>query len=277
MYRETFKRLAIEATYEAVDVEPDRLEERVDQLVRSGFSGFNVTVPYKEAVIKLLDSLDPAAEKIGAVNTIAIKQNKLHGFNTDAYGALRLIELYREQIDGRAILLIGAGGSARAVLYTLLAAFQPSHITIITRTMSRALDLVERFRSLSPNVPLRSIAASREAFKQEVDVASVVVNTSPVGMYPRVEDSPVPDDIHFRSDQAVIDLIYTPRETKLLRRAAAAGARTIGGLEMLLHQGARACEIWTGAQMPIDHLRPRLLEALSQREQSHTVSSSPDE
>ncbi len=263
MYGETFKQLALEASYEAVDVEPDRLQERVDELVRAGFSGFNVTVPHKEAIMTLLDTLEPAAAKIGAVNTVSIKQNKLQGYNTDAYGALRLIEPLRERIDGRAVLMIGAGGSARAVLYTLLTSFQPAQVTVITRTLSRALDLADRFQALSPNVPLRSADASHEAFRREIDAASVVVNTSPVGMYPRVEDSPVPDEISFRSDQAVIDLIYTPRETKLLRRAAASGAKTVAGLDMLLHQGARACKIWTGAQMPIDHLRPLLLEALS--------------
>jgi shikimate dehydrogenase len=162
-------------------------------------------------------------------------------------------------------LLIGAGGSARAVLYALLREFSPAEISIATRTIAKADELSRHFQHLTPGIHIRTFTTSNDILKTLVASATLLINTSPVGMSPHVTASPLPAGIEFRPEHIVFDLIYSPPQTTLLRTAAAAGATTLGGIEMLLHQGARAFEIWTGQRMPLDQIRPLVTEALRSR------------
>jgi shikimate dehydrogenase len=205
--------------------------------------GANVTIPHKEAVVQWLDELGDSARKIGAVNTVVKRNGKLVGENTDAYGALQaLSEAGFDPHAARAVIL-GAGGAARAVAFALAEAGAHS-LTILNRTRVRAAALAEFLRQQFPRLTLA--VNSTEA----LDVADLVVNATAVGTAPNVSETPLPVGHAVPHGAVAFDLVYRPAQTRFLRDAAAAGARTVGGLGMLVHQGAAAFKLWTG-QAPV--------------------------
>ncbi len=265
MHNRAFEILGRKARYDAHDILPEELSTTVARLTEEGIAGFNVTIPHKHAILSSLATIDEAAQQIGAVNTVVNRDGLLFGTNTDAYGVFQSLAPFADRIRQANVLMIGAGGSARAVLFSLLKDFAPSEITIATRTIAKAEALALHFQPLAPGIPIRTFTASKDVLNTLIGSATLVINTSPVGMAPHDTASPLPAGIGIRPDQVVFDLIYTPLQTTLLRDAAAAGATAIGGLEMLLHQGARSFEIWTGERMPLDQIRPLVTEALRSR------------
>ncbi len=260
MHNAAFQAAGVDGVYLPLPVSPDRIEAAVRGLVALGFGGANVTIPHKQAVIPFLDELSPAARAIGAVNTIVVRADgSLFGDNTDAPGFLadlsaqgiRLSDL----VTGGA-LIFGAGGSGRAIVYALATAGIP--ILLAARRSEQAQHLITdllphlpsyaQLRSLPPDPApdfgplLRSLAPS---------APRLIVNCTSLGMTPRVDVSPWPDDVPFRRDQIVYDLVYNPPETRLLAQARACGARGLNGLGMLLHQGALAWEQWVGRPAPL--------------------------
>lgn len=215
-----------------------------------GVRGVSVTIPHKLAVLPFLDSVDPVAAAIGAVNTLVIEAGRIHGLNTDWLGANRALAEVME-LAGRRVLLLGAGGSARAIGFGLQEA--GAEVILASRTPERgqqlAQDLACEWRDL------QAVAGIS---------ADALVNATSVGMAPGVAQSPVAglDLSRFR---VVMDIVYSPLETRLLREAAQAGCRVIGGLEMLLLQGAAQFEIWTGKEAPLSAMRAELLGRLQQR------------
>ena len=206
--------------------------------------GANVTVPHKEAVFPLLDSVSEEARLIGAVNTIHNRDGALEGHNTDARGFLSAL---REQAGfeprGRTALILGAGGSAKAVAVAL-AGEGVASVAIANRTVERAEALAELVRTL--DVPVQAVALSSAALR-EAGKCDLIVNCTSLGMTggPGPAETPLAAEL-IPPDALVCDLVYNPRETRLLREAAAAGAKTLGGLPMLVYQGAAAFELWTG-------------------------------
>lgn len=255
---------SIDATYDALDVPPEELPSAVRSLRDADVFGANVTVPHKEAVFPLLDSVSEEARLIGAVNTIHNRDGALEGHNTDARGFLSAL---REQAGfearGKAALILGAGGSARAVAVAL-AGEGVTRLAIANRTLERAAALADLVRSLG--VAVEAIALDGTGLLDAAQ-CDLVVNCTSLGMTggPGPAESPI-DAKLIPPDALVCDLVYNPRETRLLKEAASVGARTLGGLPMLVYQGAAAFELWTGVAAPAEVMFGAAEEALAARQ-----------
>jgi shikimate dehydrogenase len=255
MHNRAFAARNLNWRYLPLPVHPERLGEAVAGLQALGFVGANVTVPHKEAVMSYLDEIAPAAQAIGAVNTMVVHGDELVGHNTDWRGFLTaLSEGGFDPQDKRAVVL-GAGGAARAVVYAL--AWAGAQVAVLNRTPARAQALVKDFSPLFPALPLTS-----QTLKERTAEAHLLVNATPVGLWPEVDQSIWPEDLPFPDHLVVFDLVYNPRQTKLLRQAEAVGAKVIGGLGMLVHQGAAAFELWTGERAPVETMQAAASEAL---------------
>jgi shikimate dehydrogenase len=246
MMNRAFRELGINYAYSAFRVSAEQLPRAIAGVRALGMRGLNVTIPHKEAVIAFMDELDESARLIGAVNTVVNEQGRLIGYNTDGIGYVR--SLHEEtgfEVTDKTIAIIGAGGAARAVIYAL-AKNGAKRIMIANRTLSRAQQLVDHFASLVDIVAIETSDLHKSA--PDVDL---LLNTTSVGMSPQVEACPIEDASWIHERMVVSDLIYNPRETKLLQLARAQGAKTHGGLGMLVNQGAYAFEYWTGHPAPI--------------------------
>lgn len=213
-----------------------------------GIRGASVTIPHKQAVIGLLDSLDPVAEKIGAVNTLVLRAGKMHGSNTDWLGANRALA-EKIKLRGASVLLLGAGGSARAIGFGLLEA--GAALTLASRTP-------EKGRALAKTLGCSWLPLA-EAGKAG---AEVLINATSVGMAPQHNELPISIEA-LPGFKVVMDIVYAPLATRLLIEAERGGCQTINGLAMLLYQGAAQFEIWTGHEAPIEVMRESLLASLS--------------
>lgn len=243
MHNAALRALGLNGVYLALATPPAQLPNAVRGLPALGFRGVNVTIPHKQAVMPLLDVIESAAQAIGAVNTIVNEEGALRGLNTDWSGFSADLAAHDIVVQGRDCIVLGAGGSARAVVYALGRAGASVHV------FARRL---EQARQLSAELTPWLDAAPRPhdlaTLPQHPFPAPLIVNTTPVGMHPDVDRSPWPDRLPFPDGAAVYDLVYNPRDTLLLRRARAAGCRAVNGLGMLLRQGAQAFTIWTGQE-----------------------------
>ncbi len=212
-----------------------------------GVQGASVTIPHKEQVMALLDSIDPVAVKIGAVNTIVRKDDTLSGFNTDWLGAVRALE-EKISLPGRKVVILGAGGSARALGFGMQE--RGADFVLVSRTESRGRALAEELAC-----PWISLTETEKIS------GDILINATSVGMQPKIENSPVPESV-LSQFQVVMDIVYAPLKTRLLREAEKAGCEIINGLEMLLYQGVAQFEMWTGQDAPVDVMRRALLGAL---------------
>ena len=232
-------------SYVKLNVAPNRLASTVKRLLDNGFLGANVTIPHKENVIPFLDTLSACAQAVGAVNTIVVQGDRLHGDNTDVAGFLAPLDPYADAVRGSDMVILGAGGAARAVAYALLSTLAPRTVTVAARRLAPAERIVADFSRLGP----LSASLLRDA-GDTVRQARLVVNTTPVGMVPHVDATPWPEPALFHGEQLVYDLVYRPRETRLMQEAASQGAAVLGGLPMLIGQAAAAYEQWTKQAMP---------------------------
>ena len=236
--------------YLAFGVPPERVQEAVAALPALGLRGVNVTVPHKQAVMPHLHHWTAAAEAIGAVNTIIVGEDgQLTGDNTDAAGFIADLHAHKVDPAGKRALVIGAGGSSRAVVYGLAEAGVHS-VTILNRTVAKAVELAAAMQSYFPEISIGS-AAFPDGVTANAESADLIVNCTSLGMDPRVEGLPWEEDVEFREDQIVYDLVYNPAMTRLLQLASTDGATALGGLGMLVYQGAIAWEKWTGEAAPV--------------------------
>ena len=256
---------ALPPRYEVWETPPDDLARRVAELRAGDLIGFNVTVPHKEAVLPLLDEVTGWAGAIGAVNTVVAQGGRLVGHNTDAEGFLRALRQDGGfEPRGRRALVLGAGGSARAVC-AALAGEGAGAIAIANRTLERATALAQALRSEGADA--RAVALDRESLAaclHGAAAAELIVNCTSLGMLhgPQESLSPLASDLIPHS-ALVYDLVYNPPETPLLRAARAAGARTLGGLQMLVYQGAASFRLWTGLEPPVGLMLQAAREALA--------------
>lgn len=226
--------------YHSFDVDPEDLQKAVEGLRVLGVSGFNVTVPHKVNVMAFLDEVDEEAEMIGAVNTVLNKNGRLIGTNTDGQGyLLALKETAGKDLSHKKVLLIGAGGASRGVV-TALDRDGVARLDIANRTLAKAEDLSHNNIQYAGTQPLTLKAAEEKLADYDI-----VINTTSVGMSPRVESTPISLQ-HIKSGMIVSDLIYNPLETKWLKEAKNAGATILNGVDMFVNQGALAFEYWTG-------------------------------
>lgn len=253
MHNAAFAALGINGVY--VPMQPDNLHQGFLGLRSLGFKGVSVTVPFKVDVMEFLDHIDPVARKIGAVNTLLFERSDSgqvisHGSNTDWLGSNQALG-QEVELPGSTVLVIGAGGAARAVGFGLIEA--GAQVIITNRTESKG-------QELAAQLGCSFVATSDLATIQ----ADALINTTSVGMHPQVDGLPIAADLldHF---SVVMDIVYAPLHTRLLREAALRGCRTIDGLQMLLHQGAAQFSLWTGQTAPLATMRQALLRELQAR------------
>jgi shikimate dehydrogenase len=243
IHNAAFRALGLNAVYLVFDVEPTMFEDAIKGLKALKVCGFNVTIPYKERIIPLLTHVDPSAARVGAVNTVKLDGVSLIGYNTDVAGFLAPLLKLNLKLNEITALILGAGGAAKACVRALLDA-GCRELIVLNRSLERALNLSKQHSNRLKVGPL-----NEESLKEAVSRATLVVNTTPVGMYPNVDESIIPKAL-LRSDLIVYDLVYRPPQTKLLKEAKEVGATTIPGYKMLLEQAAESFRIWTGLEPP---------------------------
>ncbi len=255
--------LGIPARYELWQTPETQLIERVRSLCTPNYLGANVTIPHKQAILPLLDMVDPLATRIGAVNTIVHHNGYLQGYNTDAPGLLlalheqglgKMQEDGHVMLDGYTAVLLGAGGAARGAAFALIDA-HISRLIIVNRHLEKAQQLAADLQH-NYDGPIFSLSDPSFLIPHP---SSIIINATSLGMHEDV--SPLPAEVlsHFNADTFVYDMIYNPTQTHLLCQARTINLRTANGLSMLLHQGALAFTLWTGQPAPIEAMRAALM------------------
>lgn len=268
MHNTAFAHHHLDAVYLSFAVHPAHLEIAVKAMRALGIQGVNVTIPHKQAVMTWLDELSPEARLIGAVNTIHLRNDRLLGYNTDGIGFLRTLEEAGSDAAGRTVLVLGAGGAARAIAVQLCLG-HIHRLYIANRTMSRAEALAASLKENFPHADISVVALTAASLSAHLPHTDIVVNATSVGMHPHDHlELPVAE---LAPRHLVCDIVYRPLHTPLLCAARSQGARTIDGLGMLLHQGAKAFEIWTGHSFPLALIRATLQEALTKQPVEHIL------
>lgn len=257
LHNSLFKRMGINGIYLPLQVEKDKLGDAVKGLSSLGFAGFNVTIPYKVAVLDYVDEASEAVKLLGTANTVKIKDGRLYAYNTDADG---FADSFRMQagtdFKSKDVCIIGAGGTTRAIAIKI-AMEGARRISIINRTEIKAEELASYINEIIQNTDKKTdiaygYSSCSEIAAERLKQCSVIVNTTSVGMYPNNDFSPLSDEFSFDKDQIVYDVIYKPGKTKLLKRAEDGGCRTINGAGMLFYQGVRAFEIFMDTKIPCE-------------------------
>jgi shikimate dehydrogenase len=240
--------------YDAMEIPPDIPRHAVEEPRRHGYIGLNVTIPFKETSMRYCVP-DEKARAIGAVNTIDFRTDV--GTNTDVDGLIEDLQAHEVPLRGETAIVLGAGGAARAAVYGLWQ--QGVRVLIVNRTRDRAEQLLTQLM-ISAGVRDAEVVTLDEAAERD---ASLIVNCTPVGMYPHTEASPWIEGVQIPRGITLYDTIYRPERTKLMAQVEAAGGRAIGGLGMLVRQGAKAFEIWTGRSAPLDVMFEACRQALA--------------
>jgi shikimate dehydrogenase len=274
MHNAAFAELGINWRYVPLPVPPEQVEAAIRGIAALGFRGANVTVPHKQSALVATeeaygpDAVDPGARAIGAINTIVIGRNendeaRVGARNTDGPGFVVALQDGGFHPESACAAVVGAGGAARAVVFGLLGA-EAQSIVVLNRTLSRAEALAVDLRQATGVAPstLRALPLTQETLIENARAAQLLVNATPVGMWPHVDRSIWPEEVPVPSHLTVFDLVYNPLETKLIHQARTSGARGIDGLGMLVHQGALALEMWTGHDAPVAVMRTTCERAL---------------
>lgn len=258
MHNAAFNALGLDYVFLAFKVKTAEVETAIDGMRALKIRGLNVTMPHKTSVIKHLDRVDLSAQIVNSVNTILNKENLLFGFNTDGIGALKALKENGVQLKGRKVLLLGAGGAARAIAYTL--AKEADELAVLNRTVKQAQDLARLLqKSLNKKVVAGSL--SPKDIQSSIRDSDILVNATSVGMKPKTDESPIPSKL-LRSNMAVMDIVYNPLETKLAKEAKEMGAKVVSGVEMLIYQGAESFTLWTGKAAPVEVMKQAALNHL---------------
>jgi len=251
MHNAAFKKLRLDWEYELFEVEPKDLKEALGGMRALHIAGFNVTIPHKETIVTLLDEVTKVARIIGAVNTVVNQEGKLVGYNTDGAGFIDSLKADAKiNPKGKKVVLLGAGGACRAIS-VMLAEAEAKEITITDTIAAKAEELANYVGAYFETECVPAKPAS-QTLQKAIDKADILVNTTPVGMHPKVEQSPLDKKIKLTPHLLVYDIVYNPAETALIKQAKAAGCKTCSGLGMLVRQGALAFTIWTGKEAPVD-------------------------
>jgi shikimate dehydrogenase len=252
IHNAAFQALGLNYVYLAFRVED--LEGAIRGLRALGnLRGFSVTIPHKVAVLPLLDEVEPTARHIGSVNTILVEGGRLIGSNTDASGALRALRDAGSPLRGQRVVVLGSGGAARAIAFALALDGGIGGLTILGIEEPERRALAADLRSRA-GVTVEEGPITEETLTRALEEHGVLLHCTPVGMYPKVEESCVPARL-LRPHLTVMDIVYNPLETRLLREAKAAGCKTIRGVEMFLNQAVGQFELWTGKPAPVAVMR----------------------
>ena len=253
----------VDYAYIAMPVRPEELAKAVEGLRALGFRGFNVTIPHKTAIIGCLDEIDEDARRIGAVNTVVNEDGRLLGRNTDVAGFLRGLSRQNVAIMNKKVVILGAGGAARAVVWGV-GREKAAKITVGVRNAEKAKSALTDFSGLAD---LEVCSWSDGRFEAALGESDILVNTTPLGMTPKIDEAPPVDWDRVRREAFVYDIIYTPGRTRFLREAETRGHRVLNGTAMLAGQGAEAFAIWTGIRPDEAVMEKALLNALREKEQ----------
>lgn len=254
IHQALFRALGTEDTYELLEREPEEVASFVQENPE-GLRGSNVTIPYKETVLPYLAAIAPEAAKIGAVNTLSFSPQGVKGYNTDYLGFDRMLQAAGISLEGAAVTVLGNGGAAKAVLQ-VLADRRAASIRILVRDRTKAEDALAHFLAQRPDTLLETYGSA----EREGRGGQVIINTTPVGMFPKVGESPVSAAFTARF-AAAVDIIYNPGETRFLADARETGARTCNGLYMLVAQAVASEEIWQQKKMDPE-LIPEIMKQL---------------
>ena len=267
IFRRVFDALHWPAVYALLDLPPRRLNRFLRAASDAGIAGFNVTIPYKERIADLCDRLDASASSLGAVNTVAMENGRLIGYNTDSDGVRQSLKPYRRMLRGGQAVIFGAGGAARAVAAVLIADFHMARLTLVARSPQRGKRLL---RSLAPlahtSVHLDVLPWRDRKLHDVIGDAALLVNATPIGGQSMRGQSPISDKMRLPDSAIVFDLRYRPRVTRFLRQAQRARCQAVlNGWPMLIAQAETSFKIWTGRGFP-KRLRAEIL-----RGESHAV------
>lgn len=252
----------LDYVYISLPVPPEKLKEAVAGLRAMQFTGWNVTIPHKQAIMAELDAVDEDARIIGAVNTVVNRDGHLTGYNTDCIGFMQPLAQQGFLPKGKEATILGAGGAARAVIWGLLRA-KVKRSTLGVRNPAKAARLAEEFAAYGE---IQVLHWEDSAFAEHLAVTDLLVNTTPLGMYPHVEGMPPVDWTKLKKDALVYDIIYTPERTRFLSEAQAHGHAIINGEGMLAGQGAAAFTLWTGVAPDLALMKRALREELDLRQ-----------
>jgi len=255
MHDAVFRKRKLQCKYLAFRVKEEELENAVKGLKALGFNGFNVTIPHKEKIIEYIDELSKEARLIKAVNTVKVDK-KLIGYNTDGIGAIKSLG----EVKDKKIIILGAGGHARAISFSL-ALEKARKIIIANRTIEKAEKLAKEVEEKT-GAKTHACNIDKKVLKEKIKESNILINCTSVGMYPDIFSTLVEKDM-LKSDLIVMDIVYNPLETKLLKEAKKAGAKIINGVEMLVYQGGEALKIW-GISPNIELMKKAVLKELKQ-------------
>lgn len=257
MHNAAFDALNMDYAYVAFDVNPNDLKSAIEGAESLNIKGFNVTIPHKVDVMQYLDELDEVARLIGAVNTIDFKN--LKGYNTDGIGAVKAIEEVTS-IKNKNIVVAGAGGASRAISFYIVK-YGAESLTILNRNEVKAKSLAS---DVSDSGLIGEVASdSINAIGNYMESADVLIDTTPLGMHPNINDEPIVKADMMDEDLVVFDAVYNPNETVLIKEAIKANAKPVYGIKMLLYQGAESFKIWTGKTAPVDVMEKALRNTLN--------------
>lgn len=268
MHNTVFETLGLNYAYLPLPVQPGHLNEGIMALRACGFIGANVTIPHKEQILPFLDAVTPEAELVGAVNTLYFNENKqLVGDNTDVEGFRRSLVKTGVSIEGRSVAIIGSGGAARAVAVAL-ARLDVKEIIFLARRQEAVMRVIDDLKPLFPDMIWTPHTKPTSIFAEDLERVWLLVNASPVGMYPQDQQSPVSRTMigMLPTGAHVYDLVYNPARTILMQWASERSLIPHGGLDMLAYQGAVAFERWTGVTPPVERMIESITEQLNRYE-----------
>lgn len=262
MHNNAYKLMNMDYKYVPFHVQPENIEHVITAAKTLNIQGLNVTIPYKTEIIPYLDQIDETARKINAVNTINFKDGIAKGYNTDGMSAVKSIKEYTSLKD-KNVLVIGAGGASKAITFTLINE-DINTLTIANRSKDNASKLISNLRNQTNfmNISYQDIKDTNEIIS-EMDI---IINTTPIGMYPNHNVEPPIEVNNIVAEQTVMDIIYNPLETELLKQAKLRGAQTIPGTKMLINQGITAFEIFTGKTPSYESFEEPLLASLKKQQ-----------
>ncbi len=258
MHNAAIRDLDLNYIYVSFNIVPKELSDAIKGIKALNIKGINVTLPYKQRIMKYLDEIDPLAQKIGAINTIKNENGFLRAKNTDAAGGKKALLDAKYNYSNKNILILGAGGAARALSFIL--AEDVNRIVIVNRTEKRAIKLANELKKYF-GINIKVKLFNHKVLEKEAKNANFLINTTPIGMYPNINESPFP--LEFLHEELIVfDVVYNPLETKLIKNAKERGCKTLGGLDMLVNQGALAFEWWTNIKPNTEIMKNKVIEYL---------------
>jgi shikimate dehydrogenase len=260
IHNAAFAELGLDFVYTAFRVE-DVAAALAGMRALENFRGMSVTIPHKIEVMNHVDEIPEVDERIGSINTVVNEGGRLRGFGTDGPGALRALREAEVEVNGKSVLMLGAGGASRAIAFTLAGQAEPADIMLLDIDRKTLEGLTADLKK-GTGKKISSALMEPGSLASAMERADLVVNCTPVGMHPKTGGTPVPAEL-LRAGQAVFDIVYTPLETRLLREAGEKGLTTVSGVEMFIHQAVLQFEQFTGSKAPEEVMRRVVMEQLS--------------